>query len=80
MFDSNKNMVYFALTGWAKYVETGDFSGMDKETILQLARNDKDMQRVASKLPVLSREQQEIVYKLQDLAMEVLNTGNIPKG
>ncbi len=77
MFDSEKQMVYFALMGWSKYIETGDFSGMDKKTILELARSDRDMKRAAERLPILSREQQEVIYKIQDLAIKVLNTGNI---
>ena len=66
MFDSEKSMVYTALMGWAKYIETGDFSGVDKKTLLELARNDKDIQRVVQRLPVLTREQQEVVYKIED--------------
>ncbi len=77
MFDSEKQMTYFALMGWAKYVETGDFSGMDKSTILKLAQSDKEMERVAKRLPILTREQQEVVYKIQDLATKVLNGGQL---
>lgn len=77
MFNSEKQMIYFALCGWVKYIETGDFAGMDKKTLLDLSHNDKDIQRVVQKLPILTREQQEIVYKLEDLAMRVLNTGKI---
>lgn len=77
MFDNEKQMVYFALMGWSKYIETGNFAGMDKKTILELARSDHDMKRVAERLPTLSREQQEIIYKIQDLVTKVLNTGKI---
>ncbi|CAM0058781.1 hypothetical protein VPH184E373B_0222 [Vibrio phage 184E37-3b] len=77
MFDSEKSMVYTALMGWAKYIETGDFSGMDKKTLLELARNDKDIQRVVQRLPVLTREQQEVVYKIEDLAVKILNGGQV---
>lgn len=77
MFDSEKQMVYFALMGWAQYVETGNFSGMDKTTILKLAQSDKDMKRVAERLPILTREQQEVIYKIQDLATKVLNGGQL---
>lgn len=79
MFDSNKQLVAFALQGWAQHIETGNFSGMDKKTILSLAKNDNDMQRVANKLPVLTRDQQELIYRLQDLASEVLMTGEIER-
>lgn len=77
MFNSEKQMIYIALCGWAKYIETGDFAGMDKKTLLELSSNDKDIQRVVNKLPILTREQQEVVYKIEDLAMKVLNTGKI---
>ena len=77
MFNSEKHMVYFALMGWATYIETGNFSGMDKSTILELAKTDRDVRKVTNKLPVLTREQQETVYKIQDLATKILNGGNI---
>ena len=73
MFKSNKEMVYTALMGWKKWVETGDFSGMDKKIILMLANGDRDMQRVASKLPQLTTEQVMVVKQIEDLAIEVLN-------
>jgi hypothetical protein len=77
MFDSEKSIIFSALMGWAKYIETGDFAGMDKATLLRLAENDRDIQRVVSRLPQLTREQQEFVYKLEDLATKVLNGGSI---
>ena len=77
MFNSEKHMVYFALMGWVTYIETGNFSGMDKSTILELAKTDRDVRKVANKLPVLTREQQETVYKIQNLATKILNGGNI---
>ncbi len=79
MFDSEKSMVFTALMGWAKYIETGDFAGMDKVTLLKLAQTDKDVQCVVNKLPVLTREQQEIVYRIEDLATKVLNGGQMEK-
>ena len=72
---SEKEMIYHALTGWVKYVETGNFSGMDRDTIIQLAANDKDMKRVANKLPTLTTEQIYFINKLRELSIKVLNNG-----
>lgn len=77
LFNSDKEIIFHALKGWINYIETGKFAGMDKKTILMLAQNDKDMERVANKLPVIEREQQEFIYKLDDLAIKILNGGGV---
>ena len=77
IFDSEKHMAYPALMGWVTYIETGEFAGMDRSTILKLAATDKDMQRVAQRLPNLTIEQQPLVDKLRDLATKVLNNGQL---
>lgn len=68
-----KCLIYTALMGWKKYIETGNFSGMDKETILRLAQDDRDMQRVAGKLPQLDYGQQQFCERLENLAVKILN-------
>ena len=70
---TEKEMVYIALTGWINHVETGKFAGMDKNTILMLARGDKDMQRQANKLPILKPEQEDFIKQLRVLAHKVMN-------
>ena len=77
IFDSEKHMAYTAFMGWVTYIETGEFAGMDRSTILKLAATDKDMQRVAQRLPNLTIEQQHLVDKIRDLATKVLNNGQL---
>lgn len=80
MFEDDNHLVYFSLMQWAKYIETGSFTGMDKQTILELAETSKDMKKEAENLPHLSRDQQEFVYRLQDLAKKILNDKPLEKG
>jgi hypothetical protein len=74
---SEKEMIYFALSGWINNVETGSFSGMDKNTILMLARDDRDMQRKARSLPILKAEQEMFIKQLRKLATKVVNREEI---
>jgi hypothetical protein len=73
---TEKEMIYIALSGWINHVETGKFAGMDKHTILMLARDDKDMQSKANKLPILMPEQEDFVKQLRVLAHKVM-TGEL---
>jgi hypothetical protein len=66
---SDRSLVFNALRSWAKYIETGSYSGMDKATMVKLGTQ--------GDLPTLTREQQEFVYRLQDLADRVLTTGGL---
>ncbi len=70
----DKHLIFTALMGWKKYIETGDFSGMDKETMLDLARSDKDMQRLVAQLPKLDYAQQDFCKRLENLATKILNS------
>jgi hypothetical protein len=71
---NEKEMLVIALCGWITHIETGSFSGMDKNTILMLARDDKDMQRQARKLPIISVEQQEHITRIRNLITKVLDS------
>lgn len=79
MFNSEKHIIYTALTGWAKYIETGSFSSMDKSTMIKLALSDKDMQRILNRLPQLSVEQEIFVNMLRELATKQLDTPQLNK-
>lgn len=70
----DKALIYTALMGWKKHIETGNFAGMDKDTMLYLAHSDRDMQKVVSQLPKLDYAQQDFCKRLEDLATKVLNT------
>jgi len=76
---TEKEMVYTALTGWINHVETGNFAGMDKNTILMLARSDKDMRRKANKLPILMPEQQDFIKQLRELAHKITSGESVLK-
>lgn len=69
---TDKSKLYTAVGGWIKWIETGNFSGMDRDKVLELAKGSKDMQRVASELPSLSEEQKHYLEDLRDLQQRVL--------
>jgi len=73
MFESDDSIAYFAIMQWVRYIETGSFTGLDKKKMLELAESDRGVKRIAESLPVLAQEQQEFVYRLEDLAAKIIN-------
>lgn len=71
---TDKEIIFRALGLWKGYIETGVFGGMSKEHILEFAKGDKDMRRVAEELPKLTAEQQEFVEKLRSLQIRLLGS------
>lgn len=77
MFKSDRQIIYTSLKGWVRYIETGEFVGMDKDLILELAKGDRDMQKVLQRIPVLTEDQKRFIKQINSLADKVLTTGNI---
>lgn len=70
---NDKEILSHAVSMWINYVETGSSTGPSRDQIINMAKGDKDMQRVANNLPPLTTEQLMFLSKLRDVRTRVLN-------
>lgn len=76
MMDTDKAKLYHAVSMWINYVETDSATGIPRDQIIELAKTDKDMQRIARNLPHLTVEQLSFLASLRDLQSRILS-GNL---
>lgn len=75
--NKDREIIYHALSTTIQFVETGEVNGPTRDSIIEWARTDKDMERLSRKLPWLSEEQKAGVQEIRELMRKVINGENI---
>jgi hypothetical protein len=73
---SDREKLYTALSLWINYIETGDVNN-NKDSMLRLCSGNRDIQRVVSEFPRLTREQENYLKELRELQYKVIMGGEI---
>lgn len=73
---NDREKLYTALSLWINHIETGNVN-TNRDSMLRLCSGDKDMQRIVSEFPRLTREQENYLKELRELQHKVIMGGEI---
>lgn len=73
---NDREKLYTALSLWINYIETGDVNN-NKDSMLRLCSGNRDMQRVVSEFPRLTKDQENYLKELRELQHKVIMGGEI---
>ncbi|AHK11465.1 hypothetical protein S140_55 [Shewanella sp. phage 1/40] len=74
--NKDREKLYTALSLWINHIETGDVN-TSKDDMLRLCSGDRDIKRITSRFPTLSREQESYLKDLRDLQHKIIMGGEI---